>query len=59
MLANIFFQPTVQERGVGDCCLLDVVMPAGFGIKNDQNATIQVVTCGDPNANCAVIVFEN
>ncbi|MCJ1428177.1 hypothetical protein MMC29_006085, partial [Sticta canariensis] len=39
---NIILQPTVQERGLGDFCLKDVVVPASLNITDGQNATIQV-----------------
>lgn len=58
---NIVLQPTVSERGLGDFCLGDVVIPASLGVKDGQNATIQVVTNGDPNGglyNCADITFQ-
>ncbi|MCJ1260435.1 hypothetical protein MMC22_000296 [Lobaria immixta] len=58
---NIVLQPTVSERGLGDFCLGDVAIPASLGVKDGQNATIQVVTNGDPNGglyNCADITFQ-
>ena len=46
---NTVLVPTIQEEGFGQFCFGDVVIPASLGIKEGQNATIQVVTSGDPS----------
>ncbi|KAL8823745.1 MAG: hypothetical protein Q9191_005584, partial [Dirinaria sp. TL-2023a] len=46
---NITLVRTVQEQGIGKFCLGDVVLPAGTPVREGTNATIQVVTNGDPN----------
>lgn len=58
---NIVLHPTVQERGIGYFCLESLLEPESLGIKDGHNATIQVVTNGDPNGglyNCADIIFQ-
>lgn len=45
---NITLLPTIQEQGIGQFCLGDVVVPEGVATEG-MNATIQVVTNGDPN----------
>ena len=44
---NIILLPTIQEQGIGQFCLGDVVVPDGVATEG-MNATIQVVTNGDP-----------
>lgn len=44
---NITLLPTIQEQGIGQFCLGDVVVPEGVATEG-LNATIQVVTNGDP-----------
>ncbi|KAL8638492.1 MAG: hypothetical protein Q9228_004357 [Teloschistes exilis] len=46
---NAILVPTTQEEGIGKFCLSDVKVPESLGIKEGDNATIQVVTNGDPN----------
>ncbi|KAL8697303.1 MAG: hypothetical protein Q9201_007193 [Fulgogasparrea decipioides] len=53
--------PTTQEQGIGKFCLSDVKVPESLGAKEGDNATIQVVTNGDPTGglyNCADITFS-
>ena len=45
---NITLLPTIQEQGIGQFCLGDVLVPEGVATEG-MNATIQVVTNGDPN----------
>lgn len=45
---NIILQPTIQERGIGQFCLSNVAVPDGVATEG-MNATIQVVTNGDPS----------
>ena len=45
---NITLLPTIQEQGIGQFCLGDVLVPEGMATEG-MNATIQVVTNGDPN----------
>ncbi|KAI4184736.1 MAG: hypothetical protein L6R41_004531 [Letrouitia leprolyta] len=52
---NTVLVPTTQEQGLGKFCLSDVKIPESLGIKEGDNATIQVVTNGDPTGglyNC-------
>lgn len=45
---NTVLIPTTQEEGIGKFCLGDVKVPESLGVKEGDNATIQVVTNGDP-----------
>lgn len=44
---NITLDHTFAEQGEGDFCLPSVSIPAGAGITDGMNATLQVVTDGD------------
>jgi len=46
---NINLVPTVQERGPNSFCLGDVMIPASLNITSGMNATLQVITNGDPD----------
>ncbi|OJD20742.1 hypothetical protein ACJ73_07923 [Blastomyces percursus] len=60
---NITVVPTLLEEGLGDFCLEDVKLTEdmlGTRLTEGLNATLQVVTNGDPNGglyNCADLVF--
>ncbi|KAI4721792.1 hypothetical protein E4T48_02022 [Aureobasidium sp. EXF-10727] len=61
---NITLLPTVQEQGPQNFCIGAGALqfPAGLNISAGMNATIQVVTNGDPNGglyNCADITFTS
>ncbi|KAI9823475.1 MAG: hypothetical protein M1832_002486 [Thelocarpon impressellum] len=59
---NITLVPTLLETGVGPFCLRDVKIPENLGLTDGQNATIQVVSSGDPTGavyNCGDIVFRS
>ena len=45
---NVTLVPIFQEQGLGEFCMSDVTMPSNLNIVDGQNATIQVVTNGDP-----------
>ena len=45
---NITLVPTFRHEGLGDFCLGDISLPADIGIMDGMNATLQVVTNGDP-----------
>ena len=45
---NTVLVRTIQERGIGQFCISDVVLPSDMEIREGDNATIQVVTNGDP-----------
>jgi len=58
---NYILLPTIQEQGLGDFCITDLQLPKGLNVTDGTNATIQVVTNGDPNGglyNCADITFR-
>jgi hypothetical protein len=44
---SIVLLPTIKEQGVNNFCLGMVNVPSNLGIKEGDNATIQVVTNGD------------
>ncbi|ERF73852.1 hypothetical protein EPUS_05557 [Endocarpon pusillum Z07020] len=57
---NITLVSTFREEGLGEFCLPDIPLPSNLGIMDGMNATIQVVTNGDPAGglyNCADITF--
>ncbi|KAH0361961.1 hypothetical protein KCU65_g8380, partial [Aureobasidium melanogenum] len=61
---NITLVPTFQEKGPQNFCMGAgaIQFPAGLNITDGMNATIQVVTNGDPNGglyNCADITFTS
>lgn len=58
---NITLLPTFRQEGLGQFCLPEIPIPAGLGIMDGMNATLQVVTNGDPNGglyNCADVTFS-
>ena len=46
---NITLVPIFQEQGLGQFCMGGVAVPNSLGVIDGQNATIQVVTNGDPS----------
>ncbi|KAH0154232.1 hypothetical protein KCU90_g8519, partial [Aureobasidium melanogenum] len=61
---NITLVPTFQEKGPQNFCMGAgaIQFPEGLNITDGMNATIQVVTNGDPNGglyNCADITFTS
>lgn len=46
---NITLLPTFRQEGLGEFCLQDIPLPSDLGITDGTNATLQVVTNGDPN----------
>ncbi|KAL8925009.1 MAG: hypothetical protein Q9208_003693 [Pyrenodesmia sp. 3 TL-2023] len=59
---NTVLVPTTQEEGIGQFCLSNVQIPESLGVREGDNATIQVVTNGDPTGglyNCADITFSS
>ena len=46
---NITLVPTIHEEGPQNFCLGDVQLPQGMNIMEGMNATLQVVTNGDPD----------
>ncbi|KAH0268964.1 hypothetical protein KCU91_g9041, partial [Aureobasidium melanogenum] len=61
---DITLVPTFQEKGPQNFCMGAgaIQFPAGLNITDGMNATIQVVTNGDPNGglyNCADITFTS
>ncbi len=45
---NIVLVPTVEEQGTGSFCLPEVRLPQGLNVTDGTNATLQVITNGDP-----------
>ncbi|EEP81153.1 hypothetical protein UREG_05995 [Uncinocarpus reesii 1704] len=62
---NITLVPTFRQTGLGDFCLPEVSLQEqlmGVGLEDGMNATLQVVTNGDPTGglyNCADITFSS
>lgn len=46
---TIVLKQTFQETGPQSFCIGDVTLPAGMNITDGMNATIQVLTNGDPD----------
>jgi hypothetical protein len=46
---NITLLPTFRQEGLGDFCLRDIALPSNLALKDGMNATLQVVTSGDPS----------
>jgi len=40
--------PTFQERGPNEFCMTGVTLPEGLNVTSGMNATVQVITNGDP-----------
>ncbi|TVY82668.1 Uncharacterized protein LSUE1_G002013 [Lachnellula suecica] len=58
---NTVLRPTCTEQGLGNFCMTGFSIPEGLNITDGTNATIQVVTNGDPDGglyNCADIIFS-
>lgn len=45
---NIILVRTFRQEGLGEFCFKEIALPADIGIKDGMNATLQVVTNGDP-----------
>jgi hypothetical protein len=46
---NITLLPTFRQEGLGEFCLKEIPLPSNLGIEDGMNATLQVVTNGDPS----------
>ncbi|CZT05642.1 uncharacterized protein RAG0_11624 [Rhynchosporium agropyri] len=58
---NTVLRPTFSEQGLGSFCMTGFTVPDGLKIMEGMNATIQVITNGDPDGglyNCADITFS-
>jgi hypothetical protein len=58
---NTVLRQTFTEQGLGKFCMTGLNIPSGMSITEGMNATIQVVTNGDPDGglyNCADITFS-
>ncbi|RDW80075.1 hypothetical protein BP6252_04713 [Coleophoma cylindrospora] len=59
---NTVLRPVFAEQGLGAFCMTGFALPAGMNITDGMNATIQVVTNGDPDGglyNCADITLSS
>ncbi|PVH97958.1 hypothetical protein DM02DRAFT_532140 [Periconia macrospinosa] len=59
---NYVLLPQLTQTGLGDFCLGHVNLPSGVNVTAGTNATIQVVTNGDPDGGlyqCADVTFTN
>ncbi|KAH9224779.1 hypothetical protein DL95DRAFT_378428 [Leptodontidium sp. 2 PMI_412] len=58
---NTIIRPTFKEQGLGAFCMTGFTLPSGLAVSEGTNATIQVVTNGDPEGglyNCADVTFS-
>ncbi len=46
---NITLMPVFTENGLGEFCMREVMVPSSVEVMDGMNATIQVVTSGDPS----------
>jgi len=59
---NTIIQKPLAQTGLGAFCLTSISLPSSLNITEGQNATIQVLTNGDPDGglfNCADITFSS
>ncbi|KAL8784114.1 MAG: hypothetical protein Q9213_004173 [Squamulea squamosa] len=59
---NVVLVPTIQEQGIGKFCLSDVKIPENLGLRDGDNATIQVVTDSEATGglyHCADITLSS
>ncbi|KAL8850226.1 MAG: hypothetical protein Q9221_004825 [Calogaya cf. arnoldii] len=59
---NAVLVPTIQEEGLGKFCFSGVKVPESLGVKDGDNATIQVVTDSHVTGglyNCADVTFSS
>jgi hypothetical protein len=59
---NTVLRQTFAEQGLGQFCMTGFTIPDGVNVTDGMNATIQVITNGDPNGglfNCADITFSS
>ncbi|KUJ23525.1 uncharacterized protein LY89DRAFT_713960 [Mollisia scopiformis] len=59
---NTIIRPTFTEQGLGAFCMTGFTLPSSLNISDGTEATIQVVTNGDPDRglyNCADITFSS
>lgn len=57
---NTIIKQTFKETGLGAFCMTGLTLPSGLNVTEGTNATIQVITNGDPDGglyNCADITF--
>ena len=58
---NTILRPTFKEQGLGAFCMTGIEIPSSLNVTEGMNATIQVVTNGDPDGglyNCADVTFS-
>jgi len=59
---NTILRPTFLQTGLGAFCMTGLTLPSTFNVSEGTNATIQVITNGDPAGglyNCADITFSS
>jgi hypothetical protein len=59
---NTIIKSPISQTGLGTFCLTGLSIPSTMNITEGQNATIQVLTNGDPSGglyNCADITFSS
>lgn len=56
---NITLVPIFQEQGLGQFCMSAVTVPSDLNVTDGQNATIQVITNGDPSGGLYNVRFRH
>lgn len=59
---NTVIRPTFLQTGLGAFCMTGLTLPSSINVTEGINATIQVITNGDPDGglyNCADITFSS
>ena len=59
---NTVIRPTFLQTGLGAFCMTGLSLPSSINVTEGTNATIQVITNGDPTGglfNCADITFSS
>jgi hypothetical protein len=59
---NTIIKSPISQTGLGAFCMTGISIPSTLNVTEGQNATIQVLTNGDPDGglyNCADITFSS
>lgn len=55
---NLTIVRTMRQEGLGEFCIPDIPLPTDLGIRNGTNATLQVVTNGDPTGGLYSVMIS-
>ncbi|CAG8970981.1 hypothetical protein HYALB_00007649 [Hymenoscyphus albidus] len=59
---NTILKRPISQNGLGSFCMTGITLPSNVNVTSGSNATIQVITNGDPSGglyNCADITFSS